>query len=528
MAYPFREVPFIRDPETPLLKLGPTSYFRLRQAFEGVHCFGMIGGGKSSGPGKTLAHAYLRAGMGGIVLVAKPEEVQTWVDYARETHRSHQLVIFDERRAFNFIAYELARQGFKGLGSVIECLMQVLAAADRVSPGAGAKDPEPFWEQAIRQVLNYSIPLLYSAWGTVTVASVIDFVTSAATDGKQYLDAKFVQWSFAARTIRQVIDAPKVPIADGYQQTLTDYWAEQFTAIPEKTRGNITISLSTRLDRFRHGRMRDCFCGRTDIVPEMTFAGAIIVMAMPTLTWNEDGAVGQVLFKYMWQRAVLARNELAPEQRERPVFLWADEAQYFVTESDHAFLSTCRASRAAVVYLTQTLPTYNAQLGAGKQDAAEALIGKFATQLFCANACAKTNKYASDLIGRSLQQRANSGRSTGWNTNRGMNSGANTGQGASSGGGGSYGESAQVSHNYGSSSNSGNSWGDSVGRGRSENWSSGTSEQMDAILEPRFFAEGLLTGGPRNRNLVSCVWFKAGTRFADAGGNNFLLARFRQ
>jgi len=27
------------------------------------------------------------------------------------------------------------------------------------------------------------------------------------------------------------------------------------------------------------------------------------VSAMPALTWNEDGIIGQQLFKYIWQRS---------------------------------------------------------------------------------------------------------------------------------------------------------------------------------------------------------------------------------
>ena len=51
---------------------------------------------------------------------------------------------------------------------------------------------------------------------------------------------------------------------------------------------------------------------------------------------------------------------------------------------------------------------------------------------------------------------------------------------------------------------------------------------MDYLVEPRFFASGLRSGGPANGNRVTAVWFKAGTQFRASGGENVLLTTFRQ
>src|ERR1019366_5209564 len=71
-------LPFVTNLDTPLLSLSPKDRFTLRDACNGVHIFGGIGSGKTSGSGKALAAAYLRGGMGGLVLCAKPEEVDLW------------------------------------------------------------------------------------------------------------------------------------------------------------------------------------------------------------------------------------------------------------------------------------------------------------------------------------------------------------------------------------------------------------------------------------------------------------------
>lgn len=509
---------FISNLDTPLLNLSAKDPFTLRDACNGVHILGGIGSGKTSGSGKTLAGAYLRAGMGGVVLCAKPEEVNLWLDYTHQHGRSQSVILFDENRSFNFIDYELARHGMQGVSNVTECLLRVLGAADQAT-GQHGKSSDRFWDDAIRQVLNYAIPVIYSAYGKVTISDIIQFVSSALTKRDQVKDPRW-QAGYQARTFARFMANPEIPVENEVKGSLIHYWSYDYPDIPEKTRGNIVISLSTRLDRFRRGRLQKSFCDRTDIVPEMTFHGAVIIMNMPALTWNEDGIIGQQLFKFMWQRAVESRNGLNKAQQERPVFLWADEAQYFVNLKDDQFLSTCRGSKACVVFLTQTLPSYYAVFGKENSDAADGLVGKFNTQVFHQNACTRTNQFASDMIGRTLQLRNTTGTSTGITRSRGLNQGSSENDGYTRGSG-----------NYGKSSGSGENIGGSVGTGNSETNTISKTEQMDYLIQPRVFANDLKSGGPSHRNQVSAVWFKAGGRFKNAHGakgGNTLFVTFKQ
>ena len=87
--------------------------------------------------------------------------------------------------------------------------------------------------------------------------------------------------------------SPRVPIPAEALRDNIEFWSEEYPAIPEKTRGNILITVSATLDRFKHGRLQRAFCGPTTVVPELSFHGAVIVLAMPTLTWNEDGVIAQ-------------------------------------------------------------------------------------------------------------------------------------------------------------------------------------------------------------------------------------------
>jgi hypothetical protein len=309
-----------------------------------------------------------------------------------------------------------------------------------------------------------------------------------------------------------------------------NYWHDEFAQLDPKMRGNIAISLSTALDRFNRGRLHKAFCTETTLVPELTFHGAIIIMDMSALTWNEDGVIGQQLFKYMWQRAVLSRNALEPRHRERPVFLWADESQYFVNSFDTDYQSTCRGSRACTVYLTQSLPTYYAKMGGEHaKHKADMLLANFVTKIFHNNADPETNRWASDTIGRVIQRRgtysegSSSGRSFGMNEGENSSWGSSSGSSASRDGHGNY--SSGV--NFGSNQGGGESTGRNRGLNRGQSSSGGYSETMDFEIEPGFFARSLKTGGPANGSNVTAVWFQAGKVFADSR-RNYLLTRFQQ
>lgn len=522
---------YVADLDTALLQLSSNDKFTLRDACQGVHVFGGIGSGKTSGSGAALAGAYLRAGFGGLVLCAKPDEVDRWYDYARAHGRANSVILFGERSdaAFNFITYELARQGPDGAGSVVECLVRILEAARLSNPNAG-RSGDAFWENATRQLLSNTIPILYAATGTVQIPDIIRFVASAPQNADQVQDANWQDGSFMFQALLAARRNPVVPLYEDEFEKTASYWRNEFAQLDPKTRSNIAISLSTILDRFNRGRLQRAFCTHTNVVPELTFHGAIIIMDMSALTWNEDGVIGQQLFKYMWQRAVLARNALPPKQRDRPVFLWADEAQYFVNSFDTDFQSTCRSSKACTVYLTQSLPTYYAKMGSDQaKHRADMLLANFVTKVFHNNADPETNRWASETIGRSLQRRNTFSEAENYGHSEGMNSGEGSNWGSNSGGGGSVDSQGNVSSSWNSGNNRGGSdnWGRNRGRNSGETVTGGYSETMDYTVEPAAFARSLRTGGPANGGLVTGLWFQAGKVFRDSG-RNYLHVSFRQ
>ncbi len=493
--------------------------------------------------------------MGGLVLCAKPQEVDLWRKYCSQHGRADSVIVFDETQGFNFINYEFARRGgVEGASAVVDCIFRLLEAGDQAS-GKQHKTGDDFWEKSSYQLLNYSIPAIYAAYGNVTMSNISSFLMSAKTTNKiaitqeeKNAEANWYQTSYAAQTLQRLLNEPVHSIKPDLMDAIMEYWMQEFPGTQEKTRANMITTLSTTLNRFKHGPLRKWFCDQTTIVPEMTFHGAIIIMNMPVLTHNEEGIIGQQLFKFMWQRAVDARNGLEPQHRERPVFLWADEAQYFVNITDDRFLSTCRDSNACVVFMTQSLPTYYATLGKDRSDAADGIVGKFNTQIFHQNGDFRTNDHASKLVGRGIQYRQTAGQSTGSSISQGVSQGGSEGYSTGEGGGSnestnrshqglfpwenvSHGRNDGKSEQWNSTESTGSNWGVNRGRSTSNTESTSVTEQVEILIEPNFFSKKLKSGRAPNNYEVTGLWFKVGGRFKCPlawAGDNVILATFKQ
>ena len=61
-----------------------------------------------------------------------------------------------------------------------------------------------------------------------------------------------------------------------------------------------------------------------------TFKGKIIILDYPVKKYMQLGVYAQAIYKMMWQQAIERRDvKIYPN----PVFLWIDEAQYFINEN---------------------------------------------------------------------------------------------------------------------------------------------------------------------------------------------------
>lgn len=403
------------DLNTPLLHL-PTSDAKVKDtwtigdACEGTIIFGTTGSGKTSGSGQTFAKSFLSAGMGGLVLCAKNDEADLWKRYAAECGRSDDLVIFSPSspHRFNFLSYEYTRKD-QGGGQTENVARLFATAFELAERGQSKNNADPYWQNAMMQLLRNSIDLLGSATGSISLAdlrkTIIDAPQSLEDVGDETWQANSFLYQLGVMGDERLTQL--TPIQKRDFDLASEYFLNEFPALDPKTRSGIVSGFTTLADGLLRGMMHQIFCTSSTITPEWSHDGAIIVLALPVKSFGMVGIIAQGIFKYLWQQATERRDV---KKNPRPVFLWADEAQFFVNSYDMLFQTTARSSRACTVYLTQNISNlYFAIGGNNPRSAVDSLLGNFQTKVFHTNGDAVTNRWAAEQIGQSFQMMTSTG-----------------------------------------------------------------------------------------------------------------------
>lgn len=457
-------------------------------ACEGTLALGATGSGKTSGSGRMLALSFLASGFGGLVLTAKKDEGALWESYCRAAGREGDLVVFapDRPPRFNFLDHELNRKG-DGAGlteNLVNLFSTVLEVAERQG-GRGGREDEGYWRRASRQLTRNLVDLLILARGTLSIPDLYRLVVSAPTSPAEAASAEWKARSFCYQCLEQADARPKTDRQKADYEIVADYLLLEYPALSEKTRSVIVSTFTSMIDVLNRGVLRELFCTETNVTPEQIERGTILLIDLPVKEFAEVGVFAQVLWKYAFQRSVERRDVRA---NPRPVFLWADEAQYFVTSYDMQFQTTARSSRVATVLLSQNLSNFYAALGGGEKGQAEAdsLLANLNTKIFHANGDPVTNEWAASLIGRTRQFFVNASNS--------------------------YEPSARPA------------W--LLGMRPNPSQNAGVSESIDFELQPSAFT-ALRRGGHAHGGLVDSIVFQGGRRFA-ATGRTWLPVTFRQ
>ena len=398
-----------------LIQLTATDHLTYGNCAEHIFVTGATGSGKSSGSGRILARNYLRAGMGGLVLCAKPEEALTWLKYAEEANRVDDLILFgaDHANYFNFLDYERTRTS-KGRGET-QNIVNILNVAIKGTQTQGNNRTDPFFERAGEQLMANMIDLCKLADEPVTLKNMIRMVHTAPKNPSE-IDLKMNLEDFKQKKSGIYIYDLIIRAGDNLQNSspdiismndfknVYDYFLVEFPNIADKTRSGIVGTFTGMASSLIRGQFYKLFNLETNFTPEDAFKGKIIVLNIPVKQWGEVGRNIQKIFKYMFQQAVERRSI---QNDTLPVFLWADEAHLFLHEYDQEFLTTARSARACTVYLTQNISNFLSVLGHNAQPIVDSLLGNFQTKIFHQNSDPVTNEWASRLIGGHFVNKAN-------------------------------------------------------------------------------------------------------------------------
>ena len=500
----------------------------VRDACTGLICFGMTGSGKSSGPLRSIALRFLELKFGGIVFCAKPDECETWEGYARETGRSDDLIRLSEN-TFAFLNYEMERPAGTG-GGQIENVVGIFLEVTKIGKDKKAATNDEYWQNAIKQFLRNTIALLVMAHEAVTLPNIkmtidtalrSDVIADAMQDycsdfkafcsSKRYLgfiarqdedgyneavrqfDLEYtesqgkalnrkiltVTRQYANMLILKAIYFGKGTGPD-YELAL-NYFLTEFPQLDERTRSNTISSFTVLADSMLRGEFLRCFGA-----PKSSFSleslyreGKILIVDQDVKRYGLVGQITAAIIKLCLERMIERREDITHDDA-LPVFLWADEAQYFSLDNDQMFQTTARSSRTLTVYATQNIS--NLQEGYGKEKSSS-LLGNLGTKIFCKNGDYETNKWAADSIGQEIIRRRSQ----------------NIGDSKSGGMKGDY--------------------------SRSDSYSEGWSEQKDYMVDIVTYTT-LQAGGPRGHCKVGYVFWQSGRILNN--GKVFLIGTFEQ
>lgn len=421
--------------------------WKFEDAFQGTQIFGGTGSGKTTGSGATIAKELLKAKFGGLVLTAKADDAARWRRWAVQTGRSSDVVEVreDSACAFNILQYEF-EQGGGHTHNLVSLIMGALTSGG----GGTVSSSEPYWTEALRELLIHAIDTL--VLGTIgekvqngespkTAKPEIrlsDLDRLIRTAPRSVAELRSPRWRKRSHCWKLLSAADWLvqnemlarPRERDLEQTMA-YWLNDYANLSERTRTSIVSTFTAKVAGLLRSPVRELFFEDTDerYWPEVSFVepsgfgeggGRILIINLPVKVHGEVGRLVQVLYKTVWQRAADRRAELfsaeAAEKRtivrpERsqdhaamrtcPAFLWADESQYFITQEDMLFQQTARGSRVATVYLTQNVGNYAIALGRqGNDSHVSSFLGNLQTKIFHTNGDPATNQFAENTFGK--------------------------------------------------------------------------------------------------------------------------------
>jgi type IV secretory pathway TraG/TraD family ATPase VirD4 len=366
-----------------------------------------------------------------LVLTVKPDEKNTWVEYCTQTNRLDDLIILERSGEyhFDFLDYEYNRSGDgSGITDNIVNVLKTVIHAGKSDQGQMAN--EGFWEDALDMLLFNVVDLCVLAHGKLKIDDLYIAVQNLPKSKSDVVqptsdaDDPFAQLLYQAKlnVARQAEQRKRIFQKNNPDKSfdvksdkglasfkkVMHYFMSDFPGLSDKTRSVVEHSFFGLLFRLIREPIKSLICSPTpNFSPDDCFNGKIILLNLPIKQFDKVGRDAQILFKYVWQRAMERRTT---DNNKMPVFLWADEAQNFLHEHDIDYQATARSSKVCTVYLTQNLPNYFAHLGGRSGEfQVKSFLGTMGTKIFHANADMETNKYASDLIGQQEVWKENKG-----------------------------------------------------------------------------------------------------------------------
>jgi len=400
----FRRRPRVHpwDLQAPMLSFAAGDVIALGDLYCGTQILGATGSGKTSGSMAAICRALMSSGAGGLFLCAKREDSATYQRYARECGRSHDVLIFgseDSPLRYNFIQSELSRAGCgPGLVANLTALLSTVTEVLGRGSGRSGREGDAYFRSASEQACRNALEIQVASHDQVTIPDLLRLLTAAPTSIEQIASESWVRNSFFCLCVRTAErrELPRSQRAD-FEQAV-GYFMAEWAPMSGRTRSGVLSTLTSALDLLSRGIARDLLSSpASNLSPEMCWDGAIVIVDIPALVYQDVARLIGVIMKYCWQRAAMRRDVTA---NARPACIVADESHLFAATPDWEFQAVARGLCVATVFATQSISNYLEAFGPNSEARVHSLLGNLQNQFFHQQTDTKTIAYAQELIGR--------------------------------------------------------------------------------------------------------------------------------
>ena len=276
----------------PLVQLSRRDAWTVQDALENTIIFGETGGGKTSGSGDAIARAMLKAGFGLLITSHKADERERWMRLCKETGRARDLLIVHpkERWRCNLLEYQFVRAG-EGAGHTENAVEMFMTLAESRYQHGKRTTSDAYWTEAARRLLRHLLDALIAGGEPVSMDNLqavlqgLPFPDAAARTAC-YPPGSFLDACLSQATTREQQGQPMLTTA----QALRGYFEREWAAPgAERQNAGVLSTLQSILDPLQSGPIKELFFTTTNFVPDFVRQGAVILLDLPVLEWEQIG-----------------------------------------------------------------------------------------------------------------------------------------------------------------------------------------------------------------------------------------------
>jgi hypothetical protein len=185
-----------------------------------------------------------------------------------------------------------------------------IAISGNIESGGGSSK---FWEQSLHSVNTHLVNLVLLAGLQVSLPLLRSIVNTAAHTPEQVHDPEWRKDSTCAQIIVEADTATEEAdpqIRADYDECF-NFWMRDWPQISEKTRSIIELMFTSMAEPLVTRPVRKIFSSDSNLRPEDTFDGKILIVNLPVAQWRVVGHIANIIFKFTFQTAVLRRAQPA-------------------------------------------------------------------------------------------------------------------------------------------------------------------------------------------------------------------------